>query len=103
MLGAVAGPGRTLALSAARVSGRFRNPRRGPRTEKSVGTYPSWKKSRSTSFAALGRKIDQRRPAFEVLDENAADAAGAGNRAERGDRKAHEGTGRDDVEERRRG
>src|SRR5262249_517064 len=40
--------------------------------------------------ALFDRKIVQRRPAFEVLDENLANAAGAGNRSDRGDYKSHE-------------
>ena len=42
----------------------------------------------------------QRRPAFEMLDENLTDAAGAGNRRERGDYKSHKGARRHDEKER---
>ena len=42
----------------------------------------------------------RRRPAFEMLDENLANAAGASNRRDRGDYKSHEGAGRHDEKER---
>jgi hypothetical protein len=55
---------------------------------------------RERSSALFDRKIMQRRPAFEMLDENLADTAGAGNRRERGDYKSHKGARRHDEKER---
>ena len=50
----------------------------------SVSAYPSRQNGRSAGFEALDRgEIDQRRPGFEVLDKNTADATGAGDRTER--------------------
>ena len=46
-------------------------------------------------------KITQRCSALEVLDESPADAAGAGNRCDRRDCKADDGTGRYEIVERR--
>ena len=57
--------------------------------------------TRLKEISALSdRKVMQRRPAFEVLDENLANAAGASNRSDRGDYKSHERARGHDVKER---
>src|SRR6266511_6073389 len=77
-----------------KISRRGRQ-RYGPSCRR-AGRLPTRPKEISALF---DRKIMQRRPAFEVLDENLANAAGAGNRSDRRDDKSHERARRHDVKE----
>ena len=72
----------------------------GSATGQTIDGWGAGRSGRKRYSALFDRKIMQRRPAFEMLDENLANAAGASNRRDRGDYKSHEGTGRHDEKKR---